>query len=55
VSVLHGRRLRPPDPDITLAPGDRVSLLLPAPQDSPFPDPDDGSRERSASHESSGT
>jgi CIC family chloride channel protein len=55
VSVLHGRWLRPPDPDIPLAPGDRVSLLLPAPQDSPFPDPDGGSREQSASRESSGT
>jgi chloride channel protein, CIC family len=31
VSVLRGRRLRAPDPDITLAPGDRVSLLILAP------------------------
>jgi chloride channel protein, CIC family len=29
VSVLHGRRLRTPDPGLTLAPGDRVSLLIP--------------------------
>ena len=28
VSVLRGRKLRPPRPDITLAPGDRVSLLV---------------------------
>ena len=34
VSVLRGRRLRPPDGEITLAAGDRVSLLVPAPQDS---------------------
>jgi CIC family chloride channel protein len=31
VSVLRGRRLRPPNPDITLNPGDQVSLLVPAP------------------------
>jgi CIC family chloride channel protein len=31
VSVLHDRRLRPPDPDLTLAPGDRVGLLTAAP------------------------
>ena len=29
VSVLHARRLRTPDPGLTLAPGDRVSLLIP--------------------------
>jgi CIC family chloride channel protein len=29
VSVLHGRRLRTPDPALILAPGDRVSLLIP--------------------------
>jgi chloride channel protein, CIC family len=28
VSVLRGRKLRPPRPEITLAPGDRVSLLV---------------------------
>jgi chloride channel protein, CIC family len=33
VSVLRGGSLRQPHPDITLAPGDRVSLLIPAPQD----------------------
>ena len=31
VSVLRGRRLGPPDPGITLAEGDRVGLLIPAP------------------------
>jgi chloride channel protein, CIC family len=31
VSVRHGRRLRPAGPGLTLAPGDRVSLLAPAP------------------------
>ena len=30
-SILRGRRLRPPDPDFILAPGDRVNLLIPAP------------------------
>ena len=28
VSVLRGRQFRPPRPEITLAPGDRVSLLV---------------------------
>jgi CIC family chloride channel protein len=40
VSVLHGPRLSTADPDITLASGDRVSLLIPAPQDSRLPHPD---------------
>jgi chloride channel protein, CIC family len=31
VSVRHGRRLRAAGPGVTLAPGDRVSLLAPAP------------------------
>ena len=31
VSILRGRHLRPPDPQLTLAPGDRVSLLTVAP------------------------
>ena len=34
VSALRGRHLRPPDPQLTLAPGDRVSLLTLAPGDS---------------------
>jgi chloride channel protein, CIC family len=45
VSVLHGRRLRPPEKEITLAAGDRVSLLLPAPQDPQPRHPDSGSRD----------
>jgi CIC family chloride channel protein len=35
VSILRGSRLRPPDPDVTLAPGDRVSLLVPVPGQHP--------------------
>jgi chloride channel protein, CIC family len=35
VSVLRGRRLRPPNPDVTLRPGDQVGLLVSAPGDSP--------------------
>jgi CIC family chloride channel protein len=58
VSVLRGRRLRAPDPDITLVPGDHVSLLIPAPtgtppQDTPPEHPDSGSRDHTASHETS--
>jgi CIC family chloride channel protein len=45
VSVLHGRRLRPVEKEITLAAGDRVSLLLPAPQDSHPRHPDNGSHD----------
>jgi chloride channel protein, CIC family len=39
VSVLRGRRLRPPDPGITLTDGDRVSLLIPVPTGSEVPAP----------------
>ena len=35
VSVLRGHQLRPPRPEITLAAGDRVSLLTGAPDDAP--------------------
>ena len=35
VSVLHDRRLRPPHPGLTLAPGNRVGLLTAAPGGSP--------------------
>jgi CIC family chloride channel protein len=35
VSVLRDRRLRPPDPELALAPGDRVGLLTAAPGGSP--------------------
>ena len=31
VIVLRGHQLRPPQPGLTLAPGDRVSLLTAAP------------------------
>jgi len=40
VSVLRGRRLGPPDPGITLAEGDRVGLLIPAPPGPEAPNPD---------------
>ena len=40
VSVLRGRRLGPPDPGITLAEGDRVGLLIPAPSGPERPHPD---------------
>ena len=39
VVVLRGRHLRPPDPQFTLAPGDRVSLLTVTPGHSAVPDP----------------
>jgi chloride channel protein, CIC family len=35
VSVLHGRQLHAPDPGLTLATGDRVSLLIPGSQPAP--------------------
>ena len=35
VSVLRGRRLRPPHPELVLAPGDHVNLLASAPGRSP--------------------
>ena len=35
VTVLRGHQLRPPHPELTLAPGDRVSLLTAAPGGSP--------------------
>jgi CIC family chloride channel protein len=53
VSVLQGRHLRPPDRQITLSAGDRVSLLIPSPQDSHPAHPDGSSRGRTASHEAS--
>jgi len=34
VAALRGRHLRPPRPQLTLAPGDRLSLLTPAPSGS---------------------
>jgi CIC family chloride channel protein len=35
LSVLRGRRLRPPHPELVLAPGDHVNLLTAAPDGSP--------------------
>jgi CIC family chloride channel protein len=55
VSVLRGRRLHAPHPESDLRPGDRVSLLIPAPQDPPPPQPDGKSREQPAGHEASST
>ena len=52
VSVLSGRRLRPPDSEITLSAGDRVSLLIPAPQ-GPQPPHADGGSDRTASQPAS--
>jgi len=45
VSLLRGRQLHAPDHGSDLAPGDRVSLLIPAPQNPPPPHPDSTSRE----------
>ncbi len=53
VSVLRGRQLRPPHPQITLAPGDRVSLLSAAPGGSPEPHPAGQSHAQPASDRSS--
>jgi chloride channel protein, CIC family len=53
VSVLHGTRLRPPSPDITLAAGDRVRLLVPVAQNGSSPDLDGASRGQTGSRESS--
>jgi hypothetical protein len=39
VIVLRGHQLRPPQPDLTLAPGDRVSLLTPVLDGSPVRHP----------------
>jgi chloride channel protein, CIC family len=39
VIVLRGHQLRPPQPELTLVPGDRVSLLTAAPGGSPEPGP----------------
>jgi chloride channel protein, CIC family len=49
VSVLRGRQLRPPRPEITLTPGDRVSLLTVAPGGRPPRPPAEGSHARPAS------
>jgi len=49
VSVLRGHRLRPPRPEITLTPGDRVSLLTAGPSGSSSRPPADGSHAQPAS------
>ena len=49
VSVLRGHRLRPPRPEITLAAGDRVSLLTAGPSGSPSRPPADGGHAQPAS------
>ena len=53
VTVLRGRQLRPPRPDLILAPGDRVSLLTAAPASSPERDPGDGDHAQPADEETS--
>ena len=53
VTVLRGHRLRPPQPELTLAPGDRVSLLTAAPDGSPGRHPGGGHDDRPAGRESS--
>ena len=55
VSVLRGRRLRPPDSEITLSPGDRVSLLIPAPHNGHPADPEGSSMHAASREASSGT
>src|ERR1700733_1718037 len=55
VSVLRGQRLHAPHPESGLRPGDRVSLLIPAPQEPPPPHPGGKSGEEPASHEASST
>ncbi len=55
VSVLSGRRLRPPDSEITLSAGDRVSLLIPAPQGSQPPHADGGSDHTASQPASTGS
>jgi CIC family chloride channel protein len=49
VSVLAGRRLRPPESEMTLSAGDRVSLLVPVPPDAH--QPHSGGRDRAPSRE----
>jgi chloride channel protein, CIC family len=47
VIVLRGYQLRPPDPGLTLAPGDRVSLLTATPDGSPEHEPGSDHRAQS--------
>ncbi|HEY3878609.1 MAG TPA: TrkA C-terminal domain-containing protein [Trebonia sp.] len=53
VAVQQGRRLRPPDRQLTLSAGDRVSLLIPAPQGSHPAHPDGSGCGPTASREAS--
>jgi chloride channel protein, CIC family len=53
VIVLRGHQLRPPQPELTLAPGDRVRLLTAAPGGSPERDPGGGHDARPADEETS--
>ena len=53
VSVLSGRHLRPPDSEIMLSAGDRVSLLIPVPQGTRPPHADAGRRDHTASRQPS--
>jgi chloride channel protein, CIC family len=48
VTVLRGHQLRPPQPDLSLAPGDRLSLLTAVPDGSPDHDPAADSRTQPA-------
>jgi chloride channel protein, CIC family len=51
VIVLRSRRLRPPQPELTLAPGDRVSLLTAVPDGSPERYPaEDGHTQPASQH-----
>jgi chloride channel protein, CIC family len=49
VSVLRGRALQEPDPELTLTPGDRVSLLAPMPAPPVPPQPQAEATSRSGS------
>jgi TrkA-C domain len=51
VTVLRGRHLRPPLPELTLASGDRVSLLIAAPAAHPKNDPGGGRHAQPAAKE----
>jgi chloride channel protein, CIC family len=53
VTVLRGHQLRPPEPELTLAPGDRISLLTAAPDGTPGRDPGGGHHAQAAGEETS--
>jgi chloride channel protein, CIC family len=53
VSVLRGRQLRPAHPELTLAPGDRVSLLTATPDSAPAHHPADEHHAQPAAEETS--